>query len=50
MAIGPAGAKNAALMAARILATTQVEIRQALEAFQQGQHQKATESSEQLYE
>lgn len=50
MAIGPAGAKNAALMAARILATTQVEIRQALEAFQQSQHQKAAESSEQLYE
>lgn len=50
MAIGPAGAKNAALMAARILATTQADVRQALEEFKQVQHQKAVESSEQLYE
>lgn len=50
MAIGPAGARNAALMAARILATTQTDIRKALEDFQEAQHQKAVESSEQLYE
>ncbi len=50
MAIGPAGAKNAALMAARILATTQTDVRKALKVFQQAQHQKAVESSEQLYE
>ncbi|UUX35023.1 5-(carboxyamino)imidazole ribonucleotide mutase [Fundicoccus culcitae] len=50
MAIGPAGAKNAALMAARILAVTQVEVELALTDFQERQHLAALESSDQLYD
>lgn len=50
MAIGVAGAKNAALMAARILATTQPVVGEALKKFKKIQHQQAVESSEQLYE
>lgn len=50
MAIGAAGAKNAALMAARILATTQENVRQALANYQSEQHQKALESSDLLYD
>lgn len=48
MAIGPAGAKNAGLMAARILAVNNPEIDKALIEFQQSQHNKAVESSEVL--
>ena len=48
MAIGPAGAKNAGLMAARILAVTDSNVEASLIAFQQSQHQKAVESSADL--
>lgn len=48
MAIGPAGAKNAGLMAARILAVNNSEIDKALIEFQKSQHNKAVESSEVL--
>lgn len=50
MAIGPAGAKNAALMAARILAVNDTQVNEALIAFQQKQHDLAVESSERLYD
>lgn len=50
MAIGVAGAKNAALMAARILAITEPVVGEALKRFKKIQHQLAVESSEQLYE
>lgn len=48
MAIGPAGAKNAGLMAARILAVTNPTVEEALISFQQSQRQKALESSDDL--
>lgn len=50
MAIGVAGAKNAALMAARILAIAEPVVGEALKRFKKIQHQLAVESSEQLYE
>lgn len=46
MAIGPAGAKNAALMAARFLAVHDEVVNNALIKFQSEQHQLAMESSE----
>lgn len=49
MAIGPAGAKNAALMAARILAVTNEEARKAIIEFQKDQHQAAVESNGDLH-
>lgn len=48
MAIGPAGAKNAALMAARILALTDAKVADTLIAFQQSQNQRAKESSDDI--
>ncbi|WP_124057696.1 5-(carboxyamino)imidazole ribonucleotide mutase [Vaginisenegalia massiliensis] len=48
MAIGPAGAKNAALTAARILALHDSQIEANLEAYRQEQNQLAKESSDQL--
>jgi 5-(carboxyamino)imidazole ribonucleotide mutase len=40
LAIGQAGAKNAALLAVRILATTRADLRQKLHAFQEAQTQQ----------
>lgn len=48
MAIGPAGAKNAALFAARILAIHDPAIEQALAEYQADQTRQAIESSDQL--
>lgn len=48
MAIGVAGAKNAALQAARQLAVSDEKVRQALADFRQTQHEIALNSSEQL--
>lgn len=48
MAIGVAGAKNAALYAARILALHSSEVATALEEFKVAQHRAAVESSERL--
>lgn len=45
MAIGPAGAKNAALFAARVLSTEDQTILNALKTYSSEQHQKAKESS-----
>lgn len=49
MAIGPAGAKNAALMAARIIALNDRTVAEALVKFQENQHQAAVESSDDIY-
>lgn len=48
MAIGPAGARNAALMAGRILALGNPVIEAALLAFRQEQQRQSIESSERL--
>lgn len=48
MAIGVAGAKNAALYAARMLAVHSKEIKTQLEIFQQSQRQQAIDSNEVL--
>lgn len=48
MAIGVAGAKNAALQAARMLAVNDEKIRQALVNYREEQHQIALSSSENL--
>lgn len=48
VAIGPAGAKNAALLAAEILAIEDPKIEQALQTFRQQQTQASKESSDQL--
>lgn len=48
MAIGPAGAKNAAIFAARILSITDEKVQAALSAYQKEQNQAAIEMSEQL--
>lgn len=48
MAIGPAGAKNAGLMAARTIAVNDPQVAEALYAFQQSQNKAAKESSEAL--
>lgn len=48
MAIGPAGARNAALMAGRILALGNPVIEAALLAFRQEQRRQSIESSERL--
>ncbi|XJS11703.1 5-(carboxyamino)imidazole ribonucleotide mutase [Aerococcaceae bacterium WGS1372] len=45
MAIGPAGAKNAALMAARIIALNDKTVAESLISFHRNQHQAAIESS-----
>ena len=50
MAIGPAGAKNAALHAARQLAVHDAAIRQTLEEYRAKQNQIAKESSELLHD
>lgn len=50
MAIGKSGAKNAGLMAARILAVENEELTLLLEKFQQNQNQAAQESEAKLYE
>lgn len=50
MAIGKSGAKNAGLMAARILAVENEELTVILEKFQQNQNQAAKESEDKLYE
>lgn len=50
MSIGVAGAKNAALQAARQLAVHDADIRQALLHYRQTQHKIATESSDQLHD
>lgn len=46
MAIGPAGAKNAAILAARILALTDVELRSRLAAFVQNQTEAVLASTD----
>ncbi len=46
LAIGEAGAKNAALLAARMLATTQPELRERLHAFQEQQQRTVMEQSQ----
>ena len=48
MAIGPAGAKNAGLMAARILAVTDKIVEKSLKEFQVNQRQAALESNGEL--
>jgi 5-(carboxyamino)imidazole ribonucleotide mutase len=48
LAIGAAGAKNAGLMAVRILATTRPELRERLRAFQEEQTRQVMEKSEAL--
>lgn len=50
MAIGKSGAKNAGLMATRILAVENEELTMILEKFQQNQNQAAQESEAKLYE
>lgn len=50
MAIGPAGAKNAALMAARIIALNDEVAAESLLSFQANQHQAALESSEDIHD
>lgn len=48
MAIGTAGAKNAAIFAARILSVNDEKVQSALSAYQKEQNQAAIEMSEQL--
>ncbi|MCD2255888.1 5-(carboxyamino)imidazole ribonucleotide mutase [Lactobacillus sp. CC-MHH1034] len=50
VAIGSAGARNAALLAASILSVTDTALTQRLLEFRQTQHQSSVESSEQLVE
>lgn len=50
VAIGSAGAKNAALLAAQILSTTNQDIAMALDEYRQAQTQAAIESEAQLNE
>jgi 5-(carboxyamino)imidazole ribonucleotide mutase len=48
LAIGAAGAKNAGLLAVRILATTRPELREKLRTFQEEQTRQVMEQSEKL--
>jgi 5-(carboxyamino)imidazole ribonucleotide mutase len=48
LAIGPAGARNAGLLAVRILATTRPELREKLKRFQEEQARQVMEKSESL--
>ncbi len=45
LAIGSAGAKNAALLAIRVLATSQPSLREKLESYHEGQTRKVMEDS-----